>query len=985
METGSLNAVLEAFGAPPDALVLFDAARLSHRHLPYLDLVSHLQGVVRNIGVDGVVEIDGRAILYVVGGSPSQVALPSLHRAVAYRADTPFLAFVEPGRLTLFDLGQRRPRTVRSIETRDAGSASFVPDLALNPDVTNRRQYSADLLLSLLESTTEKIQACGVSPDDALSLSGRAVFLRFLADRGIIGNKDLDDICPGAKDVAQCFSTRSRAQQTSTWLDRTFNGHLLPLSFATDRLEAALGNLGERKSREVLHQLSLIAHRADPSGQLAFQWGDIDFGHVPVGLLSQVYEKHAARYHPDARSHSVHFTPRQLAEYVVSEAFGGMDRPWSLRVLDPAAGAGVFLVAAFRRLVAERWRHLGRAPRTAEIREILYKQICGFDVNTAALRLAALSLYLTALEVDTDPRPLSVLRFRELLDVVLFNFQDDPVGSLDHGADPRFSGKFDIVLGNPPWTVTTRTKERRAALLDAVRAAAAGLDVNEVTGTIQIPDDNPDLSFFWVSSSWVRSDGRIALLMHARLLFKQSRQGQLARKQLFASFRVHGILNGAALRQTAVWPRVLAPFCFVLAENARPSASDEFTYASPAVDSTLNSLGMFRVDYSAAQPIGNQAAIENPHLFKTMFRGTALDLPILSKIEQRGQPLGVLWSETYQLAHGDGFQMGGRAGRQRSAAALIGLPVLRRDRKMIPPLVETKRLPKFSEEHVLRPRSVDIFRAPLVLFPAIPRARVTERWGHLALHDVAFNESFYGFSAKGHPDADLLARYLHLVLSSDIFLYYALLTSSMLSVERDEVTKEDLDEFPVVPLHSLPVTISRRIHSVSEAFCKDPVPSRAEVNRFVASCYGLRSGDEGTIVDTLAAGLPFAENKRRSQDPASDASLRHFSQALRSELQRLLACPDIQVGEPIRAGSWVWIDIAKELGRSLSSARSSLLEAVGVADRLGSSQVIIVHGDGSMRVGLVNQARYLTASRGRLCAWRLAEDYAPSLRRLIAS
>ena len=67
------------------------------------------------------------------------------------------------------------------------------------------------------------------------------------------------------------------------------------------------------------------------------------------------------------------------------------------RVLDAAAGAGVFLITAFRELVAERWRHEHMRPDTKTLRNILYRQITGFDINESALRFAALGLYLASI------------------------------------------------------------------------------------------------------------------------------------------------------------------------------------------------------------------------------------------------------------------------------------------------------------------------------------------------------------------------------------------------------------------------------------------------------------------------------------------------------------------------------------------------------------------------------------------------------------
>ncbi len=95
------------------------------------------------------------------------------------------------------------------------------------------------------------------------------------------------------------------------------------------------------------------------------------------------------------------------------------------RVLDAAAGAGVFLITVFRELVSERWRHDRVRPDTKVLRDILYGQITGFDINEAALRFAALGLYLASIELDPNPEPVEKLRFKNLRGSVLYNVGED--------------------------------------------------------------------------------------------------------------------------------------------------------------------------------------------------------------------------------------------------------------------------------------------------------------------------------------------------------------------------------------------------------------------------------------------------------------------------------------------------------------------------------------------------------------------------------
>jgi type I restriction-modification system DNA methylase subunit len=230
----------------------------------------------------------------------------------------------------------------------------------------------------------------------------------------------------------------------------------------------------------VFHELGNVVRRADAEGQLHVEWGDswhdIRFDHIPIGLLSQVYEHHAHRFDPHgARQTSVLYTPRHLALYVVDEIFNELgDAAADARVLDPSAGGGVFLVEAFRRIAEARWRVDGRQPDAAKLREILYRQLQGFDISEPALRLCTLGLYLTAIELDPEPN-LEELRFPEPLMGSVLHDVASPVkghayiGSLsDQQLGDRHRHRYDVVLGNPPWSTweSTSETERRGRRAD---------------------------------------------------------------------------------------------------------------------------------------------------------------------------------------------------------------------------------------------------------------------------------------------------------------------------------------------------------------------------------------------------------------------------------------------------------------------------------------------------------------------------------------
>ncbi|MCB9551046.1 MAG: hypothetical protein H6705_04015 [Myxococcales bacterium] len=81
--------------------------------------------------------------------------------------------------------------------------------------------------------------------------------------------------------------------------------------------------------------------------------------------------------------------------------------------------------------------------------------------------------------------------------------------------------------------------------------------------------------------------------------------------------------------------------------------------------------------------------------------------------------------------------------------------------------------------------------------------RVNARRVHISDEALVYNESFYGYSAHGHPDGRLLVRYLALLLSSRLFEWYNLVTGGKFGVEREVWHKVDVDAFPFMPIEQL--------------------------------------------------------------------------------------------------------------------------------------------------------------------------------------
>ncbi|RVC90964.1 SAM-dependent DNA methyltransferase, partial [Mesorhizobium sp. M2A.F.Ca.ET.029.05.1.1] len=185
--------------------------------------------------------------------------------------------------------------------------------------------------------------------------------------------------------------------------------------------------------------------------------------------------------------------------------------------IDPTCGSGAFLVEAFRRLI---WKRCGdeQASR-AVVREILYHQLFGIDVNPSALGIAAFSLYLAALEFDEEPiTEIAELRFDRLIGTTLF--EADTIG--ENLPTTLVGRPFEAVVGNPPWTFdkSIKAKPRKKGNAHSLR-----------------PRRSPDWAFLDVAAALAGEKGRIGMVMKASPFFSKDEHAVEARAALLSRLK----------------------------------------------------------------------------------------------------------------------------------------------------------------------------------------------------------------------------------------------------------------------------------------------------------------------------------------------------------------------------------------------------------------------------------------------------------------
>lgn len=302
-------------------------------------------------------------------------------------------------------------------------------------------------------------------------------------------------------------------------LERRFNGDVFSLSDA-DRDELLA-------TRHLGRFAALVEARTEESGQVSL-WQLYSFRDLPVELISHVYQ-HFVR--DDA---SAVYTPPFLVRLMLDEALGRdrLDRlaAQNEALLDPSCGSGVFLVEAYKRLIAH-WRASNgwAQPDVATLRRLM-QRVRGVDLNPDAIELTAFSLCLALCEaLDTATLRAGAKLFPKLRGVSLHHscfFAARDAGLL--GDD------VGVVIGNPPFESKLATPGAVASYERWSRELG------------KLPDKQVAYLFLLDSLAVLRPGGLLCLLQQYNLLYNKNAAD--LRRHLFTRWDVREVLDFVSIR-----------------------------------------------------------------------------------------------------------------------------------------------------------------------------------------------------------------------------------------------------------------------------------------------------------------------------------------------------------------------------------------------------------------------------------------------------
>ncbi len=397
------------------------------------------------------------------------------------------------------------------------------------------------------------------------------IFVKYLEDRKVFdyGKQEeaswFSQYCNGATSFLKVLESGSVSAVRLMFKDlqEKFNGDI----FVFDE-DCSLDS-------KILSKLVNLVHPAsDAKGQIYF-WDVYSFEHIPVEVLSHIYQHFA-----ESNKGAV-FTPPLLVDLMLDQAMPLDQLRGTETVFDPTCGSGIFLVAAFKRLVhvwaaKQNWHRL----TPPDLKSLLLKTIFGVEDQSEAVEVTAFSLALAICDALLPEIIWRELRFEKIVNRNIF------VGDFaEHAADAKRFGTnnegFDIIVGNPPF-LSKLTPAMQGVLKEQGKK----------------PDDVPDKQAAYLIvkeciKSHLKSDGRLCMVQPAGFLYNE--KPQKFRQELFAKYQFDAILDFVSFR--GLFEGADTKIIALLIRNRKPLDNHEIAHLTFRRTNSANGLIQFELDY----------------------------------------------------------------------------------------------------------------------------------------------------------------------------------------------------------------------------------------------------------------------------------------------------------------------------------------------------------------------------------------------------
>lgn len=858
-------------------------------------------------------------ILYLaLAGDPT--AARNIHRLVWSQGVVPLLLVATPSGLEIrrgLAPPPEQPTTVPWDVLADA-SAGLPAELTSLTAVALRssgvwRDFAIDrssrvdkALLDGILSLSHSVEQGHTALDRSVvhAVIGRFLYLYILLDRRIIdadwiaGLKDSSgrNVCTAIGEALKNSDALAVWPAKEVWalfdaIDNVMNGAIFPIS-KSQRAIVTEGAL------HLIHRVIRHGDRISAGGrQLSFL--DVSFSTLRTETISAIYELFLSLESEDQKSDDgAFYTPPFLVDYVLDETDRMSPFGKHSRVLDPAAGSGIFLVGAFRRILE---RSLPTGKWTAQhfqlSRKLLEDRIFGIERNTQAANVCRFSLYLTLLDYMSGYGIAALAKmasgervFPPLTDNIISKDVFEVASS-----GKRSIGRFTHVVGNPPWGTfgdsATRTNERRSNERQEkiVASMTAAVEFHSSLDAAIFPVTNKRLSelFIWkIKQDFFAAGGALGILISTRSFV--SRTALAFPNAMATQFALRGIANLSHFRYR-LFAEARSPTIAIFARNDDPDPMDKVWVYAPLLSS---------------QPIGesghlwsiivNSAEVET-HRLRDLVRteDSWFDHLILRPLDRRYARHLKVWADSRVENSLRGFlEKNGLRMLRGGSPAQTGLPdslLLKAGSYRQALGLDSLELGSYPHDEVERssPRGnyARLFGGNILLIPRSMNDFIYVK------RPVAFSSTFNAIYFEERQSQRMEQRFLSALasyLTSDVARYFYALIGRTWIIDRARLEKGDLEALPFpfkgADDEAFDVLLERQQDKITKAVA-DRIGLDSTFVSAVIEYRDFRSGYEDSQLPAASLQSPGKDEVQRYQAMLSEQLIQGFGKTSEVSIQ----------------------------------------------------------------------------------------------------
>src|SRR3989344_5638592 len=337
-------------------------------------------------------------------------------------------------------------------------------------NIIKGRKLLIDSILNL-----NKIDDFKIAREHAHKIINRFLFIRVAEDRGFFKEFDHSRIL---EDRVRIFQKRisqkikplmNEVKELFMEINDKYNGELFK-SHPCEELK-----IDSEALEKVIYLMYYIKHE---NGEEDY----VDFSKLDADVLGSIYEKFLGTIIYETKSGKLvekidngvrkemgqYYTPQYVVDFIVRNTVDlylkeNPDKLFSIKLIDPACGSGAFLIKAFDSIY-NKYRDFNKQQESkrktndlsgfindksvARINEvILHKHIHGVDLDSEAVELAKINLWLRTIQEEMKLNELN--KNIKQGNSLISDKTIDSKNAFDWNKE--FPYKFDVVIGNPPW------------------------------------------------------------------------------------------------------------------------------------------------------------------------------------------------------------------------------------------------------------------------------------------------------------------------------------------------------------------------------------------------------------------------------------------------------------------------------------------------------------------------------------------------------